>query len=78
MWLDFHQEFIDKVKPYDQTETYQKAMRKWGVWIEPFLGEAKESHRLRHFRLRGLDKVNFEGMMNAAGQNLKRLIKHRL
>jgi hypothetical protein len=38
----------------------------------------KEFHRLRRFRLRGLKKVNIEGMMIAAGQNLKRLIKHRL
>jgi len=29
-------------------------------------------------RLRGLHKVNIEGMMIAAGQNLKRLIKHRI
>jgi hypothetical protein len=41
-------------------------------------GEAKDFHRLRRFRLRGLHKVNIEGMMIATGQNLKRLIKHRL
>jgi hypothetical protein len=40
-------------------------------------GEAKDFHRLRRFRLRGLLKVNIEGVMVAAGQNLKRLIKHK-
>ena len=39
---------------------------------------AKDFHGLRRFRLRDLQKVNIEGMMIAAGQNLKRLIKHRL
>jgi len=53
-------------------------MRKRGAWVEPLFGEAKDFHRLRRFRLRGLLKVNIEGMMVAAGQNLKRLIKHTL
>jgi hypothetical protein len=48
------------------------------VWVEPLFGEAKDFHRLRRFRLRGLHKVNIEGMMIAAGQNPKRLIKHHL
>jgi hypothetical protein len=29
---------------------------------------------MRQFRLRGLQKVNMEGLMIAAGQNLKRLL----
>jgi len=78
IFRSFYQEFIDKVKAYHQTETYQKAMRKRGVWVEPLFGEAKEFHRLRRFRLRGLNKVNIEGMVIAAGQNLKRLLNHRL
>ena len=78
IFRSFHQEHIDKVKAYHQTEAYRKAMRKRDVWVEPLFGEAKEFHRLRRFRLRGLKKVNIEGMMIAAGQNLKRLIKHRL
>jgi len=53
-------------------------MRKRGYWVEPLFGEAKEIHRLRRFCLRGLLKVNIEGVMIAAGQNLKRLIKHTL
>lgn len=78
IFRSFHQEHIDKVKAYHQTEAYQKAMRKRGVWVEPLFGEAKEFHRLRRFRLRGLKKVNIEGLMIAAGQNLKRLMKHHL
>jgi transposase len=78
IFRSFYQEFIDKVKAYHQTETYQKAMRKRSVWVEPLFGEAKEFHRLRRFRLRGLHKVNIEGMLIAAGQNLKRLLNHRL
>lgn len=50
-------------------------MRKRAVWVEPLFGEAKDFHRLRRFRLRGLVKVNIEGLMVAAGQNLKRLIQ---
>jgi hypothetical protein len=48
------------------------------VWIEPLFGEAKEFHGLRRFRLRRLRKVNIEGVMVAAGQNLKRLLQHHL
>ena len=71
-----HQEHIDKVKAYHQTEAYQKAMRKRGVWFELLFGAAKQFHWLRRFRLRRLKKVNIEGLMVAAGQNLKRLLKY--
>lgn len=74
----FHQEYIDRVKAYHETEAYKKAMRKRGVWVEPLFGEAKQFHRLRRFRLRGLIKVNVEGVMIAAGQNLKRFLKKRI
>ena len=77
IFRSFHQEYVDRVKEYYQTEEYQKAMRKRGYWVEPLFGEAKDFHRLRRFRLRGLLKVNIEGVMIAAGQNLKRLLKHR-
>ena len=76
IFRSFHQKYIDKVKSYHQTEAYKKTSRKRSVWVEPLFGEAKDFHRLRRFRLRGLHKVNIEGMMIAAGQNLKRLIKH--
>jgi len=78
IYRSFFQEYLDKAEAYRQTEAYLKAMRKRSVWVEPLFGEAKEFHRLRRFRLRRLRKVNIEGVMVAAGQNLKRLIKHHL
>jgi len=78
IFRSFFQEYLDKAKAYSQTKEYQKAMRKRSVWVEPLFGEAKEFHRLRRFRLRRLLKVNIEGVMVAAGQNLKRLIKHNI
>lgn len=78
IFRSFFQEHLDRVEVYRQTAEYQKAMRKRSVWVEPLFGEAKEFHRLRRFRLRRLLKVNIEGVMIAAGQNLKRLINHRL
>jgi len=74
----FFQEYLDKAEVYRQTEAYQKAMRRRSVWVEPLFGEAKEFHCLRSFRLRRLLKVNIEGVMVAAGQNLKGLIKYHL
>ncbi len=78
IFCSFHQNQIDSVREYNQTAAYQKAMRKRSYWVEPLFGEAKDFHRLRRFRLRGLLKVNIEGVMIAAGQNLKRFLKHRL
>lgn len=49
-------------------------MRKRQVWVEPLFAEAKTWHGLRRFRLRGLEKVNSEALLIAAGQNLKRLL----
>jgi hypothetical protein len=50
----------------------QEAMRKRQVWVEPLFAEAKLRHGLRRFRRRGLENVNIEGLLIAAGQNLKR------
>lgn len=65
---------LDRVRGYHQTEPYAKAMRKRQVWVEPLFAEAKPWHGLRRFRLRGLEKVNSEALLIAAGQNLKRLL----
>jgi hypothetical protein len=65
-------------RAYRHSEAYLKAIRKRSLWVEPLFGEAKEFHGLRRFRLRRLRKVNIEGVMVAAGQNLKRLIKHNV
>ena len=60
------------MQAYHETAAYQKAMRKRLVWVEPLFGEAKLWHGLRQFRLRGLTNVNIEGLLIAAGQDLKR------
>jgi transposase len=73
----FDADYLDRVRGYHETEAYKKAMRKRKVWIEPLFGEAKQWHGMRQFRLRGLAKVNMEGLLIAAGQNLKRLLSAR-
>jgi hypothetical protein len=65
-------DYVERVRGYHATEAYKKAMRKRQVWVEPMFAEAKDWHGLRRFRLRGLKNVNIEGLMVAAGQNLKR------
>lgn len=66
--------YLDRVRGYHATAAYQKAMRKRQVWVEPLFAEAKDWHGLRRFRLRGLANVNIEGLLVAAGQNLKRFL----
>jgi hypothetical protein len=73
----FFQEYLDRVAAYQQTEAYKKAYQKRKVWVEPLFGEGQQWHGLRRFRLRGLAKVNCEGVMTATGQNLKRLLSWR-
>jgi transposase len=68
------EEYLDRVRAYHATEPYAKTMRKRQVWVEPLFAEAKDWHGLRRFRLRGLEKVNGEALLIAAGQNLKRLL----
>jgi hypothetical protein len=53
-------------------------MCKRQVWIEPKFGEIKQWHQGRRFRLRGLWKVNTEGLIKAAGQNIKQLLKAKI
>lgn len=72
IFRSFFQEYLDRVRGYAQTEEYQKALRKRQVWVEPLFGEAKQWHQEVRFRLRGLHKVNIQGVFTAAGQNLKR------
>jgi transposase len=68
------EDYLERVRAYRATEAYRKALRKRAVWVEPLFGEAKEWHGLRRFRLRGLEKVNSEALMTAAGQNVNRLL----
>jgi transposase len=73
----FEEEYLDRVRAYVGSAPYEKALRKRGVWVEPLFAEAKDWHGLRRFRLRGLEKVNREALLVAAGQNLKRLLSDR-
>jgi transposase len=68
---------LDRVRAYQSTEAYKKALRKRQVWVEPLFAEAKDWHGMRRFRLRRLWRVNCEALRIAAGQNLKRLLKKR-
>ena len=67
-----HEAYLERVRAYHATASYKKAMRKRSAWVEPLFAEAKAWHGLRRFRLRGLERVNIEGLLIAAGQNLKR------
>jgi transposase len=69
--------YLERVRGYHATEAYKKVYQKRKVWVEPLFGEAQQWHGLRRFRLRGLEKVNGEGVMTATGQNLKRLLAAR-
>jgi len=70
----FYAAYLERVRGYHTTEAYQKAMRKRKVWVEPLFAEAKDWHGLRRLRLRGLLNANIEGLLIAAGQNLKRFL----
>jgi transposase len=73
----FHAEVQERVRAYQQTPAYEKALRKRQVWVEPLFGEGKQWHGMRRFRLRGLWRVNCEALLMATGQNLKRLLQKR-
>jgi hypothetical protein len=67
-------DYLEKVRGYNETEACQKAMRKRKVWVEPLFAEGKAWHGLRRLRLRGLENANIQGLLIAAGQNLKRFL----
>jgi transposase len=71
----FHTEYLDRVRSYQGTAAYKKALRKRNVWVEPLFAEAKQWHGLGRFRLRGLANVNIEALLVATGQNLKRWLQ---
>ena len=74
MARSFDEEYYDRVREYQKTEPYQKALRKRKVWIEPLFGEAKQWHRMERLRLRMLERTNCEVLIVATGQNIKRLL----
>ncbi|MGI8911845.1 MAG: transposase [Rubrobacteraceae bacterium] len=70
----FDEEYYDRVREYQGTEPYQKALCKRKVWIKPLFGEAKQWHGMERMRLRMLERVNCEVLIVATGQNIKRLL----
>jgi transposase len=72
----YDEAYFDRVRAYQATAPYRKAIRKRSVWVEPLFAEAKQWHGLRRFRLRRLWRVNSEALLTASGQNLKRLLSH--
>ena len=70
----FDEAYLERVRAYHATDEFAKAMRKRQVWVEPLFAEAKEWHGLRRLRLRGLMNANIQGLLIAAGQNLKRFL----
>ena len=77
IFRSYFQQHLDRAEEHRRTEAYHKAMRKRKLWPEGLFAEAKQWHQARRFRLRGLGKVNTEGLMAAAGQNLKRLLTYK-
>ena len=55
------------MRSHRETEPYRKAPRKRKVWVEPLFAGAKDRHGMRRLGLRGLEKVNAEALMVAAG-----------
>ena len=74
----FYADYLEQGQGYHATEAYQRAMRKRQVWVAtqrvPGFAEAKEWHGVRRLRLRGLVNANIQGLLVAAGQNLKRFL----
>src|SRR5256885_15492696 len=52
------EEYLDRVRAYQPTEPYKKALRKRSVWVEPLFAEGKDWHGMRRLRLRELERVN--------------------
>ena len=68
---------LDHIVAQRDAALYDKLVRKRMVWIEPKFGEVKQWHHGGRCGLRGIEKVNIEALLNAAGQNLKQLLKGR-
>ena len=62
------------MRGYHATEAYKKAMRKRQVWVEPLFAEAKDGTAYAASGCGGWTNVNIEGLLIAAGQNLKRFL----
>ena len=69
---------LERVRDYQPTDPYKKALRKRQVWVEPLCArEALTGMACVVFAFVGTGSVNSEALLRAAGQNLKRLLKKR-
>lgn len=75
VWRSTHAELLDQVRARHDTRAFEKAMWKRSTWLEGLFAEAKQWRGLHRFRLRRLANVNIQGVMIAAGQNLKRWLR---
>ena len=46
----FFADYVERVKGYQQTLAYQKALNKRKVWVEPLFAEGKQWHGMERFR----------------------------
>ena len=72
----FDQEYVERVRAYHDTDPCRRAISRRKAWVEPLFAEAKTLHGFSRFHLRGIEKVNIEDLMMAAGQNIKRILKY--
>jgi hypothetical protein len=70
----FSVDSLDKVRGQYENETYEKAVQKRHVWVLPLFVAAKQWQGLRRLRPRGSRNANIQGLVNEAGQNLKRFL----
>ncbi len=75
VYRSLNEDYLERVREYHETPAFERAMTKRRVRVEPLFAEAKQWHHLNKFRLRGRKNVNMEGLLIAAGQNLKRLLQ---
>jgi len=59
---NFDEEYVERVRAYQNTAAYKKAIAKRKVWVEPLFAEGKDWHGMERFRLRLLEKVNIEAL----------------
>src|SRR5258708_2246179 len=73
----FFADYVERVKGYQQTAAYQKALNKRKVWVEPLFAEGKQWHGMGRFRLRRLWGVNLGALGIGTRQKLKTFLPKR-
>ena len=72
--LHYHQDLIDEIREYNQTEEFREIYNKRAI-VERKLSELVWRHRLRFGRYIGKRKIELQATWTAAVANLKRLAK---